>query len=450
MYRPLTPEIRNSLTNHASSNNMSLREMAQYINTMLDRENILKQHKSPISQNENDKRWRTRLPNGKQIAKARREDLEDAIIEYYVNLPQDGISSLPQDSFIEQKLNRTTAKSPATAKKTCTLKTIYPKWMSLRQYEVSSNSMIINERMWKNYIENSDISTIPLKELSRSTLKAWASELIVKHTMKKKYFDSIRDVINLLLDFAVDENYIDSNCFRGVKINKKLFKAPDIKEENEDVFTEQEQYLVMQESKTDSAQGDSALPLGICILFLTGMRVGELCGLRYGDIHDKYVYIRRMVVEKKKETPDGLKFDGYQIVEHPKSSAGVRKIYLTEEARACFEQIKAINKKNGYSTTSKDLVFQRKKGMCNSRVFDARIRKYCDPNHLGFSYTKSCHDIRRTYISHLFDLGVNPDKIRRIAGHENIEMTMKYCRNRAEQDELELVLEQGLSLPKVV
>lgn len=172
--------------------------------------------------------------------------------------------------------------------------------------------------------------------------------------------------------------------------------------------------------------------------------------MQYGDISDKYVYIRRMVVEKKKKTPSGWKSDGYKIVEHTKSSAGLRKIYLTEDARAYFKQIKELNKKNGYSTNSKDFVFQRPEGMCNQRVFDTRLRKYCNPNHLDLPFAKSCHDIRRTFISHLFDLGLNPEKIRRIAGHQNIEMTMKYCRNRAEQDEIELILEQGLSCSKGV
>lgn len=64
---------------------------------------------------------------------------------------------------------------------------------------------------------------------------------------------------------------------------------------------------------------------------------------------------------------------------------------------------------------------------------------------MGLSFAKSCHDIRRTYISKLYDSGVNPDTIRRLAGHENIEMTMKYCRGRKAQEELEKILEQSLS-----
>ena len=65
------------------------------------------------------------------------------------------------------------------------------------------------------------------------------------------------------------------------------------------------------------------------------------------------------------------------IVPHAKSSAGMRRIYLPEKARRYFEQIRELNIKSGYPCGDKDLVFQRKQGMCNQRVFDAHLKKYC-------------------------------------------------------------------------
>ena len=53
--------------------------------------------------------------------------------------------------------------------------------------------------------------------------------------------------------------------------------------------------------------------------------------------------------------------------------------------------------------------------------------------------------VRDGYTPHLFDKNVNPDSIRRMAGHENIEMTIKYCRGRKSQEELEKKLEQIFS-----
>ena len=442
-----TLELKKLLTNFAVSHNISLKEAAQLTNMILSQEMILERHKSPISQNERDKRWRTRLPNGKQLVKTRYDDLIHAIVDYYSNYQQEvsAVSfqeSLPQKNMPLANQSVSAVTPPTNQANNCTLKSLYPEWLELRQTEVSKNTLADDIRYWTQYIATSTIASTPLSQLTRPQLKTWANQLIRENSMKRKYFENIRTVLNSLLDYAVDEEYVDTNKFRSIKLNSHLYKPTTFKEEHEEAFTEEEQALVMKEAEQDSIDTNSAIPLGICILFLTGMRIGELCGLRYGDIRGDSLYISRMVIAKQIDTSNGLKCSGYEIVEHAKSSAGQRRIPLTTKAREYFCQIKKLNERNGFSTSDTDLVFQRKGGMCNQRVYDSHLKKYCNPNHLNLPFAKSCHDIRRSYISHLFDLGLNPDEIRRIAGHENIEMTMRYCRGRKSQDELVRILEE--------
>lgn len=83
-YLNMSPELQKNLTNLAKSNNLSMRELAQLCNMITIRETILQQHKSPITQNAKNKRWYTRLPDGKQIVKTKKEDLEQALITYYL------------------------------------------------------------------------------------------------------------------------------------------------------------------------------------------------------------------------------------------------------------------------------------------------------------------------------------------------------------------------------
>lgn len=439
----LTPELQKNLTDFADANNLSVRELAQLYNMIAIHKFIMECHTIPITQNKTNRRWYTRLPNGKQVVKTSRTDLEEIIVSYYANLPEVK-QQFMQLGLLPSKETYAMAEPPKLLN-TCTLKTIYPQWLELRECEVGMNTLADDLAYWKDYIEDS-IADIPLSQLGRTKLKAWGCRIIKDHSMKKKYFSNIKRTLNSMLDYAVDEEIIEANRLKDIKFNANLFRPVTPKEENEEVFTEKEQQLVMEEAEKDSMENDSALPLGICILFLTGMRVGELCALRNCDIKGNYLHINQMVTEKQSKTADGgLKRDGYMITPHAKTSAGMRKIYLIPEAKEYFRQIRELNKKNGYPCGDKDLVFQRKQGMCNQRVFDCRLKKYCNPNHLDLPFAKSCHDIRRSYISRLFDSGLNPDEIRRIAGHENIEMTMKYCRGRKSAEELEKVLEQSLS-----
>lgn len=442
-YIKLSPELQKNLTDFTKANNLTMRELAQLSQMMILRETLLAKHKIPIRQNPGDKRWGTRLPDGTQIAKTRLKDLEDALITFYANAPEAEQLSTQPEMLTQPEMPVMSKLSKEADNRT--LKTIYPEWLKLRKYEVGQNTLADDLSYWNKYISTSDIADIPLNQLRRAMLKTWSCETVTKYGMKKKYFANVKRTLNSLLDFAVDEEIIEINYLRDIRLNKNLFTPATLKEENEEVFTEEEQELVMKEAENDSREHGSALPLGICILFLTGLRIGELCALRNCDISGKYLYVRRMLIENQSEAADGsLVRSGYQIVDHVKSSAGMRKVYLTTRAREYFAEIKALNKKNGYPCADKDLVFQRKQGMCNQRVFDCRLKKYCNPNHLNLPFAKSCHDIRRSYITHLFDLDLNIDSIRRRAGHENIEMTMKYCKNRKSEEEDERKMEEAL------
>ncbi|MDE6847198.1 MAG: hypothetical protein K2J99_15735 [Lachnospiraceae bacterium] len=149
---------------------------------------------------------------------------------------------------------------------------------------MGQNTLADDLGYWKDYILPSGIADIPLNQLGRTRLKAWSFQTVKKYGMKKKYFSNVKRTLNSLLDYAVDEEIIDMNKLKSIKLNNNQYKPATFKEENEEIFSEREQQLVMEEAENDSNATGSALPLGICILFLTGMRVGELCALRNCDI----------------------------------------------------------------------------------------------------------------------------------------------------------------------
>lgn len=322
-----------------------------------------------------------------------------------------------------------------------TLKTIYPEWETLRKREISLNTWSKDIKFWTTYIEPNEISNIPLSRLTRADLDTWANEITSLHPMTKKYYNNIKSTFNSLLNFAVKKELLETNRLKDVKVNRNKFVPKAPKEEFEEVFSREERKLIYQKARNDSLSKNSAIPLGIILLFNTGIRVGELCALTYGSIEGNDLVIDKMLIRKNRETENGPKCNGYEIVFHTKSPAGNRRVPLTKEALDCLDLIKKINLSNGFSTGPHDLIFMRENGkFCTGQVFDGYLRKWC--NSINLKFVKSCHDIRRTYISNLFEIGLNPDTIRRLAGHENIEMTMKYCRSRMDKDEVLALIEK--------
>ena len=72
-----------------------------------------------------------------------------------------------------------------------------------------------------------------------------------------------------------------------------------------------------------------------------------------------------------------------------------------------------------------------------------RLKKYC--NILGIPF-RSAHKIRKTYVSHLIDGGVNIDAARIQVGHEDERTTLRcYTFNTKTQDETNEQFERALS-----
>lgn len=419
-------EIFQLLSSDACSNMSSEEDVLQYIKDNMARQTILKQYGYMIKQLPDTKkngvvkpgRFYIRL-KGQLVYKTNRKDIEDVLITHY--------------------------QSEATP--TRTLTTVYEEWLDLRKHDVAATTYDKDKKLWKNFFKDSAIASMPLTDLDRVILKKWAYDIIERNSMTKKYFYNVASLLNHLLDYAVDKSYISMNPYRGTKLNKHAYAPPTPKKEFDEVFTKEEQKAVMLEAEKASIDLHSALPLGICVLFLTGLRSGELCALKYKDIVGNTLHVQRMqvvnITDDADDTDENSGQETYKIESHTKSDAGNRFIPLTKQCMEYLERIKKINQELGYDTSPDDYIFMRSKDkLANSRAFDDRLRRYC--RKAKMSVIKSQHDIRRTYITCLIDNGVNIEKVRRIAGHATIEMTMKYVRNR-DMDVTD-ILEKALEL----
>ena len=139
----------------------------------------------------------------------------------------------------------------------------------------------------------------------------------------------------------------------------------------------------------------------------TGARRGEALALRYDDIDfaSKTVHIRRNAIVKEGETT---------ISAELKTKAGKRDVPLTEELESCLLDQKA--------TANSDYIFAMKNGkpMTKSsfrRMFEKIDRELPD-KHI------TAHILRHTYITRLFESGLDMKEIQHLAGHSTVEMTL--------------------------
>ena len=86
--------------------------------------------------------------------------------------------------------------------------------------------------------------------------------------------------------------------------------------------------------------------------FSLGLRVGELVALKWKDLKGAYLHIRRMEQKQYEQNPDGSWHYHIEVVEHTKSDAGYRTIYVVSSALELFARIKEYNLQCGFSRYS--------------------------------------------------------------------------------------------------
>ncbi len=345
-------------------------------------------------------------------------------------------SSLYRDEFHFEKC---ISKEVSQIGKKMTINSTFSDFMVRRKVNVSPRTWAKDMHLYETYIRTAPISDKPLKELNGQDAYAFLEHcLSVKSDMQYKYWKNILITMNQFFVDAIRMGILPMNPFHSFRPNKDRFAPRKIVQDSDTVFSSEELEKITEIALTDAETKQSALPLGILVIKHLGVRDGELCALKWGDIiqvKDFYViHIQREMVSGV--TPDG-RYTGFEVLNHCKTPKGDRLIPLSPKCLEVFKLIRKYNEKKGIPVGAEDLIFQRiRKGkveLCSPRCFYGRFARYC--RMAGMRVVKSPHDMRRTFVTSLNDAQMNIKKIQQYAGHASLAQTMEYIKHRDVTDE---------------
>lgn len=326
-----------------------------------------------------------------------------------------------------------------------TLEQVFEKWLAWKETPKNKSTIKRIKASWKAYYQGEPLSqellSKPLAKVTSLELRQWAESLLKKHyPADQKKFSRIFSIANQCFKYAADEDIaiIPENTWTKArdKINKDLIVTNPVATDESQVFTDEERLrlrkMVYEDMERYRKQPTSA-GLQILFLFETGLRIGECCGLKWDDIKDNRLYIRRQA-------------DNDGVREWTKTTSGYRDIPLTRAARKILEDVAAYNEAHGFTA---EWIFQSSNPKYDYRLsYHAawhKIRKLC----LRMDSTiKSPHKCRKTCISALLDSpDINNRTVQRFAGHRELSTTYNYYNfDRKSKDEQAEAIDRALTL----
>ena len=333
----------------------------------------------------------------------------------------------------EDEIQRDVSDGIRADAKNVTLNTLYDLWKELK-VNLKHNTFSNYCYMYDQFVAD-NIGMLPVTKLKRSDIKAFYNMLADTRGLKIATIDNIHTVIHQILQLAVEDNYIRRNI--SDNLLKELKSSHHYEDSHRRALTLPEQELFMEFLSKENSQYYHWLPI-FTVMLGTGMRVGEITGLRWNDIDLKagMINVNHTLVYYKHRDENGCYFD----IHSPKTKAGVRQIPMTEEVKNAFllekkmQDLAGIQSKvtiDGYH----NFIFVNRFGnVQNQGTLNRALRRIirdCNDKQLLKEKNNpvllpnfSCHSLRHTFTTRLVEAGVNIKVIQNLCGHSRSDVTL--------------------------
>lgn len=274
------------------------------------------------------------------------------------------------------------------------------------------------------HIYHSKIGSIPLKKLTLQDFTDFFKEKECSGRMdgkpgglSPKTLRNMRNMISEALDYAV-------NCLKYIEYNPILgLKTPKVSRPDIQVFDLNSQKQL--EMAALSHENPNALM--VLIDLYTGLRIGELCGLQWSDFGMNCFQVTKSIERRYKIWADnnanylplnaGHHTDDNKTALYlcpPKTDKGKRTVYLTDQAVAGFEKIRAHQIEQGFFRPD-GFVFLNPSG--NPFAAEYYYHIYRDVlKRAGVEY-RNFHVLRHTFATRAFELQFDIPTLAEILGH---------------------------------
>ena len=299
-------------------------------------------------------------------------------------------------------------KNPTTSTR-LTIQQLYDEYISSIEHDIRTTTLDKKKRILNGYIIP-DTGRIRIDKLNKQVLQQWKTAL-AKKELGIRTKQNIYSEFRAMLNYGVKMDYLSKNYLSTLgNFVDAYFEDIDKKLQ---YYTPDQFKLYRIAARYNAERSDSLTDWGyyifFCIAFYTGMRKGEINALKWSDIEDDIIHVRRSIAQKVK---------GDDIETPPKNKSSYRDLQMPLPLIKMLNEHKERQKKEKRFTDDfrvcGGLQCLRDTSISNKNIQFAKM--------VGLP-TIRVHDFRHTHASILVNEGINIQEIARRLGHAKIEMT---------------------------
>lgn len=292
----------------------------------------------------------------------------------------------------------------------------FKKWLyEVVKYRVKPSSFDKYEGIFRNYFEKCPFYLTPIGNIKPIDVQSYYNSIFISG----KSSNAIKNANKLLKQFfnyCVDNDYITKNPVSGKKVFIPIGDNNVLRKDIE-IFTDNEiRKMIFQDE-------ESFIKYAALISYATGMRRGEILGLKESDIDykNKVININRTVVTAYMVDSKGNR-SKKTYISIPKTFNSIRTIPLPIGLINTLESAIALRKTMNSKEEYKDMIFISKQGnLIEASNFIRSWENFL--KRCGVEY-KKFHALRHTYATKQFRAGIPILTISKLLGHSDIEITM--------------------------
>lgn len=282
--------------------------------------------------------------------------------------------------------------------------TLSQEWLLSIRYTVKVSTYACYETLIETHIIP-EFGNVPVKYISSGSIYAFSEKM-------KQEGLSPRTIKNLLILFHSILRYGEKLGY--LSMSQLEFRYPKIADRSFNLISQENLAKLISVLSTDT----SAFSMGILLCIYTGIRVGELSGIRWSDIdfNKKILHIRRTISRVKNldytgesdETPKTILMIG-----SPKSTSSLRDIPIPDFLLAKLEPIASMP--DAYLLTGSSTKCMEPRSI--QRKFQ-RLLEQCEIPNINI------HSLRHAFATRCTEMGFDSKTLSEILGHSSVKITM--------------------------